>query len=365
MREGNEQTGNIQQLSTGYLQLASGTTAQRPTANNGMMRYNTDFAQFEFFAANAWSNAVTATSVAATYLPLAGGNVTGNLGVAGNLSMSAGSLSLTVGNVTMTSGNVILTSGKVELATGNATAPSLTFGSNLKAGAYYTTNAVSITADGSNTFVVQSNVATPSFLFNSIDGIALPSGTTADRPVTVTAGIHRWNTTLGGFDSYDGVNWDTHSTASLTGADSIASEPINFVYDTTRSKYLSQATMSQYYIATTVATNDFITWDSIFSSDVGLIMPYNGCITGWGVYITNINTCARNVSVYVGATENTGQFLIGGTGTNTGAYSLTKTNANLNFSAGNNIRVQMRFAAGTTGHGWTNMNLIMYYKWRI
>lgn len=56
MREGNQQTGNIDQLSSGYIRLASGTTAQRPAVPiNGMLRYNTDIANFECYASNMWS----------------------------------------------------------------------------------------------------------------------------------------------------------------------------------------------------------------------------------------------------------------------------------------------------------------------
>ena len=56
MREGNQQTGNIDQLSNGYIRLASGNTAQRPAVPiNGMLRYNTDIANFECYASNMWS----------------------------------------------------------------------------------------------------------------------------------------------------------------------------------------------------------------------------------------------------------------------------------------------------------------------
>ena len=61
MREGFEQTGNIQQISTGYLQVANGTTAQRPIANNGMIRYNTDYGNIETYISGSWSNNLTVT----------------------------------------------------------------------------------------------------------------------------------------------------------------------------------------------------------------------------------------------------------------------------------------------------------------
>jgi hypothetical protein len=60
--------GNITQSTTGYFQLASGSSAQRPgTPTNGMMRYNTDASAFEFFQGGSWLGftANTATAVAA------------------------------------------------------------------------------------------------------------------------------------------------------------------------------------------------------------------------------------------------------------------------------------------------------------
>ena len=55
MRTGAETTGNITQSSTGYIQLASGTTAQRPASPvNGMARYNTDLVAFEGYQNGSW-----------------------------------------------------------------------------------------------------------------------------------------------------------------------------------------------------------------------------------------------------------------------------------------------------------------------
>lgn len=56
MREGHSKTGNIEQLSTGYLKLANGTTAERPTAANGMVRQNTTTGYTEVYMHGAWHN---------------------------------------------------------------------------------------------------------------------------------------------------------------------------------------------------------------------------------------------------------------------------------------------------------------------
>ena len=49
-------SGNVDNTSTGYFDLPSGTTAQRPgSPNSGMIRFNTDLVQFEGHTGSAWS----------------------------------------------------------------------------------------------------------------------------------------------------------------------------------------------------------------------------------------------------------------------------------------------------------------------
>lgn len=45
---------------TGAITLPVGTTAERPTGVNGMMRYNSNTSKIEVFVANAWANLTTA-----------------------------------------------------------------------------------------------------------------------------------------------------------------------------------------------------------------------------------------------------------------------------------------------------------------
>ena len=55
---------DTQFLSTGYILLPSGTTAQRPTSPvNGMVRYNTDVGFYEYYRGGAWQGAGGADSV--------------------------------------------------------------------------------------------------------------------------------------------------------------------------------------------------------------------------------------------------------------------------------------------------------------
>lgn len=51
---------NANFTSTGAIIIPVGTTAQRPTGVNGMMRYNSNTSKIEVFVANAWANLATA-----------------------------------------------------------------------------------------------------------------------------------------------------------------------------------------------------------------------------------------------------------------------------------------------------------------
>ena len=53
------------------------STAARPTGINGMLRYNTTNAQLETYSSGAWAGLATGASGGGSYLPLAGGTLTG------------------------------------------------------------------------------------------------------------------------------------------------------------------------------------------------------------------------------------------------------------------------------------------------
>lgn len=47
-------TGDITMTGTGAIKVASGTTAQRPTGANGLVRYNSDLGCVETYVQGAW-----------------------------------------------------------------------------------------------------------------------------------------------------------------------------------------------------------------------------------------------------------------------------------------------------------------------
>jgi hypothetical protein len=66
----------------------------------------------------------------------------------------------------------------------------------------------------SNEFKVKNGLITPSIKSNNdvLDligngAVIIPVGTTEQRPDPASAGMFRFNTTLGSFEGYDGVEW--------------------------------------------------------------------------------------------------------------------------------------------------------------
>jgi hypothetical protein len=83
-----EATGDIVASGTGAVQVPSGTEAQRPTAANGMIRYNADKSWFEGYSGGAWGRIVSgvgdtqsATTTSTTQTAVASYSTTGLSGI--------------------------------------------------------------------------------------------------------------------------------------------------------------------------------------------------------------------------------------------------------------------------------------------
>jgi hypothetical protein len=109
-------SGAVTLTGLGAMKLNAGTTAERPTPSNGMIRYNTSTALFEGYKGGAWQSIGTVTSVDATvpaFLAVTGNPVTssGTLAIAYSgtaLPAANGGTSVTSAG---TSGNVLTSNG--------------------------------------------------------------------------------------------------------------------------------------------------------------------------------------------------------------------------------------------------------------
>jgi hypothetical protein len=65
--------GNLTVSGTGFIQLPSGTTAQRPTAANGQIRFNTTLGYTEVYQEGAWFAIAISSATSVSYLVVASG----------------------------------------------------------------------------------------------------------------------------------------------------------------------------------------------------------------------------------------------------------------------------------------------------
>lgn len=76
MRHGKITPGNVDQNSTGYLKMATGTTAQRPTtAQDGMVRTNSESKAVEYFLDGQWRSILGTGEVSVEQIPSALGGL--------------------------------------------------------------------------------------------------------------------------------------------------------------------------------------------------------------------------------------------------------------------------------------------------
>ena len=175
--------GNIKQQSNAFIQIAVGTTQQRPTPSNlGMVRYNTTISSFEGYGAgNAWSSLGGVKSVDGfayiTAEAYAGAGDDVLRFYSGSTGSSVQAMWVSTSNVTILSNLMVSNAISAMSMTGNITADTITPN------------------------------YTPVTVFNSNTAIGLPSGTTADRPQNPVDGYFRYNTDNTAVEVYTNSAW--------------------------------------------------------------------------------------------------------------------------------------------------------------
>jgi len=209
---GGTMTGDLIINTTGSLQIPVGTTAQRPTAAQGQLRFNTTTSKPEIYNGSAWADV--------------GGGVE-------SVNSATGVVVLTTANIAENT-NLYYTDARADARIAAADTDDLSEGStNL----YFTTARANSAIDGrlsGSTGVTVSNgaisigqdVATstsPTFqnlTLSGTDSVKVPSGTTAQRSGSPANGMLRYNSSTNEFEGYANSAWgaiggDTTSSVDL------------------------------------------------------------------------------------------------------------------------------------------------------
>jgi len=200
--------GNVSITGTGSLKLPAGTTAQRPTAAPGKLRYNSDTNSFEGYNGSNWIvlNGVQDldgnTNVTAELTPGANDD-TIRFNVAGSTIVDITSTRLNAPKVTVD--DIVINGSTVSTITANTDlnldangTGSVVFDSTLSIKDNTITN---LTNNGITTFAQSGS----GYLkFAGTGGFVMPVGTSAQRPAAVETGMMRYNTEESRVEVYDG-----------------------------------------------------------------------------------------------------------------------------------------------------------------
>tara|TARA_B100000212_G_C27383773_1_gene538223 strand:- start:2172 stop:3074 length:903 start_codon:yes stop_codon:yes gene_type:complete len=93
---------------------------------------------------------------------------------------------------------------------------------------------------------------------NGVESIKIPSGTTAERPITSLAGQIRFNTTDNKFEGYDGTTWAEFGSGSQQGG---GSQPGDIDGDVTVEKHTGDNITTNFVMNTTVLSANSVQVD--------------------------------------------------------------------------------------------------------
>ncbi len=184
------------------------------------------------------------------------------------------------------------------------------------------------------------NVATNVDILNFEGNVSVVDDGGGKATVTVTAG---------------GV-----STFQITGSDAVLSEPMAFVTDTTRaSKILSVESNEFDFGHDAPGNNSWFRPGNNQSGNAlnGYIMPYDGTVIRLSTHTAKAKSNTKNISVFINAIETTNVVTLTGAGEDQDEA----TNVNIDFSAGNKLRVRARNGLGAR---MDETLVSVWVKWR-
>lgn len=255
---------------TASVTLPSGSTAQRPaTPTAGMYRFNTSTLSAEVYTGSSWvttTSAGTVTSVAATQ-PSSG------LTISGSPIVSNGTFVFALANDLAALEGLTSTGIAVRSATDTWTARTITG----------TANQISVTnGDGIANNPLLSLVANT--VIPGTGAIQIPSGTTAQRPISPIVGDIRFNTTANVYEAWNGTNWISFASSAIgSGVKEIIAGQLQQLSGTSLTPYDN--------------TPPLITEGSEFFSQIITTQTDNGRVVIWFSSIVALSSSSRVATI--------------------------------------------------------------------
>lgn len=157
---------------------------------------------------------------------------------------------------------------------------------------------------------------------------------------------------------FNGAEWvNVPASSGVITISTIGGQPIPTFSDTTRSKQLSVESPSYLFAEAYLSDSDWIQIGDASDSDSGYIMPFNGTVVGMSAHCENDNGSSKGIWLYINTTNQGTIGSFGGVGSNS---SFNVTNVNINFSAGDRIRLR----ANTTGGSIRDTVVSVRVRWR-
>ena len=227
------------------IKLPVGTTAQRPTALQGHVRFNTTDSTFEGYDGSNWGSlggvkdidqdtyiAAEETADDDTLRFYTAGTQRASIDASGNATF-AGNVQID-GTLTVDGIATLKAGSSGSIAIGDDATDNVVFNadvnSNLTPDTNGTYNLGSTTQNWNTAFLRTLDSSTGTITVDTTGSFVLPVGTTVQRPSSLAQGMIRYNTTDSTFEGYDGSNWgslggvkdvdqDTYITAEETADD--------------------------------------------------------------------------------------------------------------------------------------------------
>lgn len=163
---------------------------------------------------------------------------------------------------------------------------------------------------------------------------------------------------IGDVLQFTGASWiHGSSSGSNITISTIAGQLIPTFSDTTRSKQLSVESPSYMFAEAYLSDSDWIQIGSASDSNSGYIMPFDGTVISMSAHCENDNGASKGIWLYINTTNQGTIGSFGGVGSNS---SFNITNVDINFSAGDRIRLR----ANTTGGSIQDTVVTVRVRWR-